>query len=794
MKPIIYLLLAGILLFTQGCGSNDDIPVAAEPQMLKLAAPILVSTLDSTVITLGDYFLYPNKIDSVKMASQLTFRITADSTLMIIQPVDRNFPRLSVMTVWSKGYPYSLLLERSAKMRFWFTFDPGNKKYKRIQIKGQMNEWNAAAGYLFEKDKKWHIGLELFPGKYQYKLIIDGREICDPGCRDSVSNGSGGYNSILLLGNLNRANFPELYTRTFDGNNVELGFKNRIDTIFVLWQNHLLDQKFWKKDSSGISITLPRKAKSFDRSYLRVWAVNDYGISNEILIPANKVKVLTNPSKLTRADREAMIMYFMMVDRFKNGNISNDAPLQDPDIDPKVNYMGGDIAGITCAVEDGYFTNLGINTLWISPVTQNPYTGFNEYPAPHRKFSGYHGYWPITLTTVDTRFGNSDDLHRLVSEAHNKGINVILDFVSHHVHQDYALLKDHPDWITQVELPGKKKNIRFWDEHRLTTWFDIFLPTFDLTKPEVANMVSDSATFWIKEYQLDGFRHDAAKHVPENYWRTLTGKLTKEVVIPEGRDVYQIGETFGSRELVKSYINPGMLDAQFEFSLYWDARQAFTVDNTSFRDLSYSLQQAFMYFGDHNLMGNVTGNQDMARFISYASNALSYNEDATEAGWKRDIEVTDTLGYRKLASMIAFNMTIPGIPVIYYGDEIGMPGAGDPDNRRMMKFDSLNRHETYLKSVTSQLAKLRKNSLPLIYGDFTTLKVNEKTFVYMRSYFDKAVIVVFNKNKSAREITFDLPERFHNSEFKAGFGTPFTIVNGKGTISPEPWSFEILTN
>ena len=81
--------------------------------------------------------------------------------------------------------------------------------------------------------------------------------------------------------------------------------------------------------------------------------------------------------------------------------------------------------------------------------------------------------------------------------------------------------------------PGKRKNIRLFDENRLTTWFDIFLPTFDLTRPEVANMVSDSAAFWIREYNIDGFRHDAAKHVPEIYWRTLTKKLNQQVVIPQ---------------------------------------------------------------------------------------------------------------------------------------------------------------------------------------------------------------------------------------------------------------------
>ncbi|MCX6284376.1 MAG: alpha-amylase family glycosyl hydrolase [Bacteroidetes bacterium] len=795
MKHFSFILfLFGFAILFQSCGSGTDILVSKEPQMLKLSAPVTVNTSDSTVIELGDYFLYPNKIDSFFVDKSLTARITKDSLQMILRPGEHSIPILSTLTVWSKGFSYSLMLERSQKIHFRFGFDPGNKKYKKVQIAGQMNEWNPSAGYMFLKEGKWYNDLFLYPGKYQYKIVCDRKWASDRNNPDSVSNNNGGFNSLLTLGTLNSPSLPALYTLTAEGKKLSLGLKNKADTIFVLWDNHLLDGKFWKHDSSGIQISIPKTAGSFERSFIRAWAVNKTGISNEILIPLKSGKVISDASKLSRADREAMILYFIMVDRFRDGNKGNNAPIKDKDIDPKVNYMGGDLSGITKAIEEGYFTKLGVNTLWISPITQNPLKGYNEFPAPHRKFSGYHGYWPITLTTVDTRFGTADELHQLVNDAHGKGMNIVLDFVSHHAHQEYPVFKAHPDWITILDLPGKRKNIRLFDENRLTTWFDIFLPTFDLTKPEVTEMVSDSAAFWIREYNIDGFRHDAAKHVPENYWRVLNKKLTQQVVIPQGRQVYQIGETFGSRELIKSYINPGMLDAQFEFNLYWDAKNSFALDNTSFRDLNYSLQQSFSYFGEHNLMGNITGNQDMVRFISLAGGALSNTEDAVEAGWKRDIQVKDTLGYYKLASLIAFNMTIPGIPVIYYGDEYGMAGAADPDNRRMMKFDSLNPHEKKLLATTTKLTNLRRTSMPLVYGDFSTIRVSEKTYIYMRSYFDKAVIIVFNKDKNSKKLEFDIPERFVKSAFISNFGNTITVDKGKARLTLAGNSFEILSN
>lgn len=785
-KNLLWVVAAPFILW--GCSSGNDLPVSDSPQMVKLAAPITVN-LDSTVIELADYLARPLEIDSIDTDPALSAVITDDSARLVIRPLRQDFPGLSEMRIWSGGFPYSILLEKSAKVWFRFTFDPKTKKYRQISLKGQMNDWNPSKGRMLEKDGRWQIDLHLFPGRYQYKLVADGREMSDPGNPDSVPNGLGGFNSLLTLGQISSPNLPQLFTKSTDGRSLVIGLKNKADRIFVMWQNHVLDSSFWKTDSAGIRVTLPKKARDFRRSYLRAWAVNSTGISNQVLVPLEKGEVVDDPKQLTRADREAMILYFMMVDRFRNGNPDNDAPVSDPEIDPKVNYQGGDLAGITQTLEEGYFDSLGVNALWISPVTQNPLQGYTEYPAPHRKFSGYHGYWPITLTTVDARFGTSGDLKKLIGTVHDGDRNILLDFVSHHAHQDYPVFKTHPDWVTPLDLPGGRKNIRIWDEQRLTTWFDTFLPTFDLSKPEVAEMVSDSALFWVAEYGFDGFRHDAAKHIPENYWRMLTAKLGKS-----GHDVYQIGETFGSRDLIGSYVNPGMLDAQFEFNLYWDAKSAFATDSYSLRDLNYSLQQSFSYYGEHNLMGNITGNQDMARFISYASGALKFSENDVEAGWKRDIKVEDTIGYRRLALLQAFNMTVPGIPVIYYGDEFGMAGAGDPDNRRMMRFDSLNPHELALRSTTASLAKFRGSSLALTFGDFKTLKVNDKVWVYLRSYFGKAVVVIINKDREQKTVEFELPARFAGQPFSARYGGKPETADAKVRIVIPAVSFEILQN
>ncbi|MEZ5012858.1 MAG: alpha-amylase family glycosyl hydrolase, partial [Chitinophagales bacterium] len=269
----------------------------------------------------------------------------------------------------------------------------------------------------------------------------------------------------------------------------------------------------------------------------------------------------------------------------------------------------------------------------------------------------------------------------------------------------------------------------------------------------------------------------------------LTEKIKTEVEIPQHRSIYQIGETFGSRELIASYIGSGLLNAQFDFELYFSVRPVFALDAVSFTNASNSLRETFAYFGYHHLMGNITGNQDMARFISYASGDLKFDENDKEAGWQRDIEVTDTIGYARLKMLQAFNMTIPGIPIIYYGDEIGMPGANDPDNRRMMRFEKLSPQELSVRNTVSRLTHIRSEHMALLYGDIEILSATDDILVYRRTYFSDVVYVFFNKSRSKNVI--QIPASWHLENGNAQFGAAYD--KAKAAITLGPVSFEVIT-
>jgi glycosidase len=191
-------------------------------------------------------------------------------------------------------------------------------------------------------------------------------------------------------------------------------------------------------------------------------------------------------------------------------------------------------------------------------------------------------------------------------------------------------------------------------------------------------------------------------------------------------------------------------------------------------------------------MGYISGNQDRARFISYAGGSLRFDEDAKKAGWKRNIEVGDPIAYKKLCMLNAFNMTIPGVPTIYYGDEFGLPGGNDPDNRRLMKFGALNFSEKTTLDITKKLIALRKNNLALIYGDFRTLLVDQDVYVFSRVFFNSKAIVIFNKSNQPRELKIKLPQEYYKKSLSANFGSNYKIKDEELTITMAANTFEIL--
>jgi cyclomaltodextrinase / maltogenic alpha-amylase / neopullulanase len=776
-----FLQVFGVLIIiscNQGNKSVND-PICG------LATPIVLNS-DTIDLNLNDYFTDPKAIENIQYPVGLQTIGNIDSFNMILVR-DNKLPFLSIIDFSVGKNIYSILVKNMPKEKIVIQFDPQKKRVKNVKVRGSLNAWNALASKMKQNGRVWEETFLLSPGEYQYLLVVDGKEMRDPANSESISNNMGGANSLLKVGKYKQEDLPFIQTHSFNNNSIILKTETTINGIYAFWQNRIAETEIKR---NKIVVKIPDDAQKIKRSYIRAVGFDDYGISNDILIPLEYGKIVTDPTKLTRFDRQTMIIYFMMVDRFKNGTNANDKPVNDPEVLPKVNYYGGDIMGITKEINEGYFINLGINTLWLSPITQNPLTAYGLIKKPRTRFSGYHGYWPISSIRIDSRFGTCKEFQELVDTAHAANMNVLLDYVAHHVHELHPVYRQHPDWVTNLYLPDGSLNTEKWDEYRLTTWFDNFLPTLDTRRPEVVNPMTDSALYWISKYRIDGFRHDATKHVDELFWRTLTHKL--KLTTTCSPMIYQIGETYGSRELIGSYISSGMLDAQFDFNVYDDAVASFANKQESFVRLKNSLNESLRYFGYHNLMGYITGNQDRPRFISYAGGDLSFTEDTKLAGWKRNIGVGDSTGYDKLILLHAFNLTIPGIPVIYYGDEFGMPGANDPDNRRMMKFDSLSDDEANVKKIVTKLNHIRSSSMELLYGDLRFIQASDNLLIFTRNYFDRIALVFFNKGDKFENIKVSL-QGINGKEASSAFGQKFSLQSDTLIIDLKPISFEIIS-
>jgi glycosidase len=478
-----------------------------------------------------------------------------------------------------------------------------------------------------------------------------------------------------------------------------------------------------------------------------VFCATEYVHGNDLLIPLEYGKPVTDPRLLSREDLERTVMYFAFVDRFSNGNKTNDKPLDHPLVTTRTNFQGGDIQGITQKVKDGYLDSLGMNALWISPISKNPKGAWGNFPDPQVKFSGYHGYWPVSNTLIDERFGNAQALKDMLDEAHRRNNNVYLDYVAHHVHKEHPIYKQHPDWVTPLYLPDGRMNTELWDEQRLTTWFDTFLPTLDLGRPEVASYMVDSALFWLKEFEFDGFRHDATKHIPENFTRLLTAKIRTEVEPARKKRIYQIGETYGNTKLIGSYLGHGLLDAQFDFNLY-DAMMRTFAWGGPLTGLMTEQMRSLGQYGSHHLMGNITGNQDKPRFMSYADGTITGKTNWNEGkkmGHLGDLPLRTDSAYQKFMQFYAWLFFSPGIPVVYYGDEIGMTGGNDPGNRNMMQFSGLSPKQTEFKNKISELAKLRTGSMAMCYGDYKVITCNDSQVVVARRYLNELAVMAINR-------------------------------------------------
>lgn len=454
------------------------------------------------------------------------------------------------------------------------------------------------------------------------------------------------------------------------------------------------------------------------------------------------------------------VMAFVFVDRFFDGDAANNCSVSG--VTPAGQYQGGDWKGVTQKVNEGFFTQLGVNTLWLTVPVKNATVG--GLGSDGRTYSAFHGYWPTDLEQYESCFGTKADLVALVTAAHANGMQVLFDFAMVHVHSQSALYAQHPDWFWSLDFNGGQCVCGGgcdWNAHGQRCWFTNYLPHWNYTVAAARDYTVKQAVRLLQDTGADGFRLDAIKHVDDSWLLQLRTEVEKLAATRSPRPrMYFVGETydFGNRDYLKSFVEPSTkLDGQFDFPLRLQLLQSVvmrTSPMTSLRDL---LATNDAFYGPNALMSPWIGNHDLGRVIHMAEDTPMWGDPYAD-GKDRAFNNQPTLpGYRRpferLANAFTFLLTSPGVPLLYYGDEIGLPGAGDPDNRRFMQWTGLSADQQWLRSRVATLGQLRKAHAALRRGKRALVSATNDTLVYSMSDGAETLYVAINRGDGDESVS-----------------------------------------
>jgi neopullulanase len=463
------------------------------------------------------------------------------------------------------------------------------------------------------------------------------------------------------------------------------------------------------------------------------------------------------------------VMYLIMPDRFANGDPTNDEPaeaLGSHDRSKPRAYHGGDLRGIKNHLP--YLKELGVTTLWLTPIIKNG-TG-----------QDYHGYGAVDLYAVDPHLGTLKDYQELVAAAHQQHMKIFFDVVPNHVGPKHPWVTNPPlpDWFhgtlqhhldsfspVKGSFYGKPSgqaagndpfeslvdpHAPFWMKKNLTEgWFFGILPDMNTENPMVAQYLLQNSIWWAEVSGLDGYRVDTFPYVSRKFWAEWHGGLRR--IYPY---LTTVGEVFHPDPSVTSFFVGGVkrydgidsgLSTEFDFPMYFTLREVL-LRNAPAGRIADVLRHDSLYVHPEMLVP-FFANHDVPRFVSAEGSSVAK---------------------QKLA--FGLTLTLRGIPEIYYGDEIGMPGGGDPDNRHdfpggwigdsndAFMASGRTRDQQEIFSYVQSLLKFRGEHEALRGGHLWHLASDESSYVFLRESEEERLVVAFNNSEKPKELRIPLKD------------------------------------
>jgi len=691
----------------------------------------------------------------------------------------------------------------SALKKALFTYQPPGR-CERVYLAGEFNGWSTDATPMEVAGTRFEVMLPLAPGRYQYKFVADGRWITDETAREFHPDGYGGQNSVIVVDE----SFPDLAFSRDDGSVTVQGLKHSQNARELSASGAgavTVGTRAWANDVGGIELVLRdergdarlpmlaagsdgtfdyyavdlagRAGTSFDYRFRlhggaasAAWLGPLGASADETAVGWYGYEPGAVPVFETPAWVKEGVLYQIFPERFANGDPSNDPDFAEwyyegarelppsgktngeyfhlvrdwsdvaglseaphkTDGKPDWNsFYGGDIEGVRANLD--YLSDLGVTVLYFNPLFEA---------------KSNHKYDAATFNRIDPHFATNDEFAAFVRECHTRGIRVVIDLAINHT--------GHTFWaFTDARRRGETSPT--WDWYEWASWpvpgdlastpasardyYDCWwghgqMPNlnFDLSRPNaeeqgvrriedaspnwplVEHLLSASV-YWLTEADVDGFRLDVAGEVPFWFWELFRDRVKR--VKP---DAYIVGELWGSSP---EWVNGRYYDAVMNYKFFRDPVLDFIAKGaTDAAMFDRALAPGRFVYPDEGVraMMNLIDSHDTERFLTTAGGDL-----------------------RKLKLAFLFMMTYVGAPTIYYGDEVAMDGAHDPDCRRPFPWTwQAESGRAEVREFVRSLAGLRGDLACLTGGSFATLIAEGRVYAYRRALGTEEAVVVLN--------------------------------------------------
>jgi len=480
-------------------------------------------------------------------------------------------------------------------------------------------------------------------------------------------------------------------------------------------------------------------------------------------------------------DLRDTVIYQIVIDRFRNAAGYLDTPTT------PASRAGGTIEGVQAAIESGYFTGLGFNTLWISPLYQGPPGTFPG--SDGREYTDYHGYWPAQERALEPLQADDASLKAMMASAHAHGLRVLFDVVPNHVHTNNPYWSEHKDdgWFNHTDgtcICGSSSCP--WTTDIIDCWFTPYLADLAWQNPSVADQLSSDVRWWLDTYDGDGIRIDAVPMM----WRLATRRIVNTIRAKydhPGHREFLLGENFvgeGDFQLLQYELGPQGLDSEFHFPLLWALQNQVAGASGSMADIDDVIHDGeTAWSGSGSIMSLIIGNQDVPRFSSVSAG------DAYGDTWSAAIQSPDPLVYKKQQMALGILFALPGAPTVYYGDEVGLAGGGDPDSRRVMPTEAeLSPFQVETREVVRALGAARSCSGALRLGTYRTLHAGAEDLVFAREAAGVETVVAVAVRTPATPVAVALPGIAAGEYVDLVTGNHASLSPGLTNFSAAPFS------